>query len=266
MALVFPRSSGHHQTLMTPEVTSDEPVADFDPHSVRNEANVNEWMGRSVETLLLGHESKCPVLLVPDDENHNDHDDDDAIDNDAMEDYNNNSDYFDNEFFHNANRNSVGMMDGNSSNHDNGDTHRSSTHSHGNRIGMDESSSSSSMGYRAHNAYMRDTSIGSLEAFMASSNSSFRRSSSLDDSSRVVHGGTLALYSNGRGRPNRRRRSSRTILAERNGVDNGRVGHEPIERFHDDNNHRTSHGNSRGQINKGGPNVTLSLLAREVSI
>ncbi|CAJ1969482.1 unnamed protein product [Cylindrotheca closterium] len=52
-------------------VPTSMPVLDFYPHGSRN----SEWMGRSIETLILGYSSPVPILCLPQDEDYQQNED-----------------------------------------------------------------------------------------------------------------------------------------------------------------------------------------------
>lgn len=195
--------------LVMPDMTPTGPPApDFFPQGSRN----REWMGRSLETLILGFGSVVPVLCLPEDE-------DGVLDDDTIW----------------------------------GAIRRRSTVS---TLGSD---------------YGRRSSLGSVPG----SHGGGRRGS-LVGSGRM-HGGTLANFYNRRRGSNSRRGSNQSGTAGRRGSTTGASRRGSASHGHayhrrrlsisrssssDSDEGRIGPGSGRGQ---GGPNIALSLLAREIT-
>ena len=181
---------GAEHESMTP---SEGPAPDFFPQGSRH----REWMGRSLETLILGYNSVPPVLCLPEDEDERGDD--------------------------------VPLW---------GATRRRSTIS---TLGSD---------------YGRRSSLGSFPGS--------RRGSLVGGGN--MHGGTLANYYN-----NRRRTNMETGTSSRRGsaASSGRVGrrgsasHGPSYRRRRSISRSNEVEELRAAAAHGGPNVVLSLLARE---
>eukprot|EP00339_Tiarina_fusa_P025251 CAMPEP_0117005922 /NCGR_PEP_ID=MMETSP0472-20121206/6338_1 /TAXON_ID=693140 ORGANISM="Tiarina fusus, Strain LIS" /NCGR_SAMPLE_ID=MMETSP0472 /ASSEMBLY_ACC=CAM_ASM_000603 /LENGTH=1577 /DNA_ID=CAMNT_0004707247 /DNA_START=128 /DNA_END=4861 /DNA_ORIENTATION=- len=186
---------------MTPSVP---PAPDFFPQGSRH----NEWMGRSLETLILGYGAVAPILCLPEDEDERGYDDPAAY----------------------------------------GYTRRRSTVS---TLGSD---------------FGRRSSLGSVPGT--------RRGSLVGVGGGNMHGGTLANYYNrrrqnieGGGTMNRRgsaassgRRGSMTSMGRR-----GSASHGPTYRNRRMSMNRNSEEDERSPAAHGGPNIVMSLLAREIT-
>eukprot|EP00980_Cylindrotheca_fusiformis_P008573 scaffold1820_cov129-Cylindrotheca_fusiformis.AAC.14 len=189
---------------MTP---SSDPAPDFVPQGSRN----SEWMGRSIETLVLGYASAVPILCLPEDED------------DQNEDLS---------FW--------------------GPTRRRST--------VSTLGSSSEMGRRS-----------SLQSFQE-----HRRGSLVGSGN--MHGGTLANYYSrrrqaGDGSGPSSRRGSLSSTANRRGTASsaplnrrGSTSHGPSYRRRLSMTRSASGDSEDGRLeSRGGPNITLSLIARETT-
>jgi hypothetical protein len=186
---------------LTPSVP---PAPDFFPQGSRH----NEWMGRSLETLILGYDVVAPILCLPEDEDERGYEDPAAY----------------------------------------GYTRRRST---AGTLGSD---------------FGRRSSLGSVPGT--------RRGSLVGVGAGNMHGGTLANYYNrrrqnieGGGTMNRRgsaassgRRGSMTSTGRR-----GSASHGPTYRNRRMSMNRSSEEEERSPAAQGGPNIIMSLLAREIT-